>query len=205
MSSTRLDEIYAHCASIASLRKHSVDNPYDVDLVDRVAKLRVLVFRGFGNPEEHLRSLLDAAKEESVRTLLRRRGVNTPCPACEGLGTRWYSSGATWRGGMGTSSFQHDVCDVCWGTGDAQRHGVNLRELEAARDAWEDTQAVQYLSRKIGISFTGTKERLEELSKLCDKQARKRNIGNADPFWYVQGWEMTAAVLRRIAKGARDE
>jgi len=204
MSSTRLDEIYAHCVSLAELRKRTTD-PYDVNLIDRVAQLRVLVFRGFGNPEEHLRGLLDAAKEEAVRTLLRRRGVNTPCPACEGPGTRWYSSGATWRGGMGTASFATDVCDVCWGTGDAQRHGVNLRELEAARDAWEDTEAVQYFARSLGIRFTGAKERLEELAKLCEKQARKRNIGTADPFWYVQGWEMTAAVLRRIAKGARDE
>lgn len=106
---------------------------------------------------------------------------------------------------MGTASFTTDVCDVCWGSGDAHRCGVNLRELEAARDAWEDTQAVQYFARSLGIRLTGAKERLEELAKLCEKQARKRSGPSAGEFWYVQGWEMTAAVLRRIAKGALDE
>lgn len=55
------------------------------------------------------------------------RGVEEPCPMCHGSGARLYSSTATWRGGLGGAALRTDVCDTCWGTGDAQRKGVDLR------------------------------------------------------------------------------
>lgn len=203
MSSSRLDEIHTRCVDLRIWRNRFGN---DDDVVgSKAALLRGLVFEHGETPENSLRDLLEAAKEDAYARLLRHRGVEEPCPTCRGLGTRGYGSGSTWRGGMGTAAYATDVCDTCWGTGDASRVGVDLRKLEAARDAWEDTQAVQYFGRSVGISYAGAKERLEELAKLCEKQSRKRSGPGAGEFWYVQGWDMTAAVLRRIVKGARDE
>ena len=50
---------------------------------------------------------------ELAEYILSKRGVEDPCKRCSGFGAYAYSHGATWRGGMGTTSFQHDVCDVC--------------------------------------------------------------------------------------------
>jgi len=61
------------------------------------------------------------------------RGVSTPCEQCEGIGTRTYANTATWRGGIGGQMMTVAVCDGCWGTGDAHRHGVNLRDVNQLR------------------------------------------------------------------------
>lgn len=68
-------------------------------------------------------------RDDEVERFLAWRGVDTPCRGCGGAGTRSYGSTATWRGGVGGQSMTSDVCDRCWGTGDADRHGTNLREL----------------------------------------------------------------------------
>lgn len=57
------------------------------------------------------------------------------CKRCGGAGTYLYGSGSTWRGGQGVASITEDVCDVCWGTGRADKTGLDLRELvEKARE-----------------------------------------------------------------------
>ena len=43
------------------------------------------------------------------------------CSECGGSGYCSYSSTATWRGGVGGQSFTNDVCERCWGSGDASR------------------------------------------------------------------------------------
>lgn len=53
-----------------------------------------------------------------------------PCARCTGLGSRTYGSTTTWRGGIGGQAMKPDVCDKCWGSGDAMRPGVNLKALE---------------------------------------------------------------------------
>ena len=141
--------------------------------------------------------------ETTLEEIHRRRGVSVPCEQCDGLGAHMYSSGATWRGGMGTASFEPDVCDVCWGSGDAHRHGADLRAMTAQRDAWDDGQAVAYLSRSIGLRYTDTAARVEMLAALADKEANRRKLPDgADAFWWARGWESLASTLRRLAKGA---
>lgn len=54
-----------------------------------------------------------------------------PCARCTGLGRVLYGSTATWRGGIGGRAMTPDVCDKCWGSGDALRHGVDLRRNRA--------------------------------------------------------------------------
>jgi len=67
--------------------------------------------------------------DETTRRLAWR-GVRSPCPKCTGAGRRGYPGGQTWRGGMGTTLVTWDVCDGCWGSGDADAPGVDLRAME---------------------------------------------------------------------------
>jgi len=67
--------------------------------------------------------------EERHKAFLFWRGVDTPCGQCGGSGRRTYGSTSTWKGGLGGCAMTDDVCDCCWGTGDQNRHGVNLRDL----------------------------------------------------------------------------
>jgi hypothetical protein len=53
-----------------------------------------------------------------------------PCKLCTGTGVRTYGSTATWRGGIGGQAMTPGVCDCCWGSGDAERPWINLRELK---------------------------------------------------------------------------
>lgn len=56
------------------------------------------------------------------------RGIGEyPCVTCTGTGVRSYSSSAGWRSGAAGQTVTTDVCNDCWGTGDALRLGVNLR------------------------------------------------------------------------------
>jgi len=95
-----------------------------------------------------IRDALAVALAEPVRTdedirrehfaqFLEQRGVETPCGRCGGFGTRTYGSGSTWRGGPAGQVCTLDVCDKCWGSGDAERPGANLRALKNAR-TYED-------------------------------------------------------------------
>ena len=72
--------------------------------------------------------------DEAYFAMLRARGVDEPCDKCDGLGRFNYPNTGTWRASKGMvvgRAFTMDVCDACWGSGDAKRHGVDLRELEA--------------------------------------------------------------------------
>lgn len=55
------------------------------------------------------------------------RGVETPCERCRGLGTIGYSDTSTWRRRPSGQMMTTDVCDKCWGTGDAHRPGPDAR------------------------------------------------------------------------------
>lgn len=59
------------------------------------------------------------------------RSVESPCKRCDGLGVRAYSDTSTWSQGIGGQAITTDVCDACWGTGDAERSGANLRKMGA--------------------------------------------------------------------------
>ncbi len=82
---------------------------------------------------DQLRADLESRRSpEATLDLLRSlRGFDTPCERCHGAGCYSYSSTATWRGGMGGQAFTTDVCDACWGTGDAHQRGVDLRAKKA--------------------------------------------------------------------------
>ena len=68
---------------------------------------------------------------EEVRILtLEYLGIETPCPKCSGSGERAYGNTTGWRGGAGGNMVTGDTCDACWGSGDKDNPGINLRVLE---------------------------------------------------------------------------
>ena len=79
---------------------------------------------------DNLRAERDEIRDRYYQDILDARGVKTACKKCNGLGVRMYGDSSTWhKGGMAGQVLTHDVCDVCWGSGDANRHGADLRKL----------------------------------------------------------------------------
>jgi hypothetical protein len=57
------------------------------------------------------------------------------CSECRGSGIKTYGTSATWRGGSGGMTITTDVCNTCWGNGDAHRPWPSHREIERLRAA----------------------------------------------------------------------
>jgi len=77
---------------------------------------------------------------------LRWRGIEQACQKCGGTGSRTYGSTATWRGGIGGAAMTDDVCDQCWGSGDANRFWTDLRALEADQERKIAARAASYFT-----------------------------------------------------------
>ena len=58
---------------------------------------------------------------------LQWRNIEIPCPSCSGSGVITYGSTSTYMGGIGGQMMTTDVCNKCWGTGDKNKIGVNLK------------------------------------------------------------------------------
>jgi len=71
--------------------------------------------------------------DDFMDRFLHWRGVDVACATCGGTGYRGYGDTSTWRGGIGGQALSTDVCDVCWGSGDAHRTWTDLRKLKAPR------------------------------------------------------------------------
>lgn len=55
------------------------------------------------------------------------------CDKCSGRGKRAYSSTSTWKGGIGGMTITDGICDKCWGTGDSENPGEDLRKTSSER------------------------------------------------------------------------
>ncbi len=131
---------------------------------------------------------------------LRRRGVNDPCDRCKGLGSYNYSSGGTWRGGMGTCAFTHDICSECWGSGDKYRIGTDIRKLEEQRKNWEEEQCLSYLAQRLGCNMARLAKRVAELADICHKQANKRKLPEGEEaFWWNSEWFALGNILKKLS------
>ena len=92
-----------------------------------------------------------------------------------------------------------DVCDVCWGSGEAERPFTNLREwmerdLEMSRE-----QSFKYLQSYLGGNYKTMKSILLHFADLIEKETRKRKIPEGfEEFWYKQYAERFAFVIRRL-------
>lgn len=70
-------------------------------------------------------------RDEQHEDFLSFRGIHKQCERCEGAGSIMYGSTATWRGGIGGQAMTWDVCNQCWGSGDATRPWTNLKRVAA--------------------------------------------------------------------------
>lgn len=109
-----------------------------------------------------------------MRLLRRYRGVEDPCLRCQGLGIATYSSGATWRGGMGTTKSERDVCDSCWGTGDRYRTGVDLRRLRDEEQQRVALAAVTELAESAGATMPVVAGAVSHIIRALDVIIDKR-------------------------------
>jgi DnaJ-class molecular chaperone len=55
---------------------------------------------------------------------------NSVCNKCSGSGVFLYSNTSTWRGGLGGQALTYDVCDSCWGSGNIEKKGFDLKKLK---------------------------------------------------------------------------
>ena len=79
---------------------------------------------------------LQERRERMYYYMLLWRGIDLesgdiPCKACGGAGVRAYGDTATWRGGIGGQMITSDICDKCWGSGNAEKPWMNLRRYKA--------------------------------------------------------------------------
>ena len=77
-------------------------------------------------------------RQFSYNDMLEWRGIDRsagdePCPNCGGSGVKIYGDTSTWRKGIGGQMITADVCDKCWGSGNAKNPWINLRELGCVR------------------------------------------------------------------------
>lgn len=134
--------------------------------------------------------------DPSYKLFLQWRGVRTPCPKCNGSGVRIYSSTATWQGGMGGAAMTRAVCDECWGSGDQDRHGVDLR---AQQDKWEyavANAAGKLLSESVGGYLTVCHPAITAIAGELEKMSNGRK--SRPPYYYDLAMTL-AKSLRKMA------
>jgi len=108
---------------------------------------------------------------------LRNRGLSrfeTVCPPCGGWGLKWYSSGATWRGGMGTASSAQDVCNFCWGSGNSSKPWLNLKTLQEDIELEISRRAHMLLADAAGTNIGAMQPAIYELVLELEKFSRGR-------------------------------
>lgn len=66
---------------------------------------------------------------EHWKFLWEMRGIETPCKRCDGTGRIVYGSTSTFMRGIGGAVMTPGICDRCWGSGDSNRPGPNLKSL----------------------------------------------------------------------------
>ena len=84
---------------------------------------------------DELKAEASSVRDEAFQQFLASRDIETPCHACSGMGVRTYGSTATWRGGVGGQVMTSGRCNHCWGSGDEDRHWVDLRLVEGWKQA----------------------------------------------------------------------
>ena len=79
------------------------------------------------------------------KDFLELRDITTPCKNCNGIGKTTYGSTATWHGGIGGCAMRRDICNVCWGSGDALHHGIDLRKYEFLQRFYDKNKERLYI------------------------------------------------------------
>ncbi len=109
-------------------------------------------------------------------TVCRARRVQKPCPACQGLGM----AADGWRGGM-RAGMPWDTCSACWGTGDADRTGDDVRQLRADLAAADAERGLRWLAGSVGASLPTVRAALPQVAVRIER-LRDRS-GSIDGIW----------------------
>ena len=154
--------------------------------------------------DEHV--IADAVAMERQRILRDHRhyldwlGIETPCARCGGSGRYVYGSASTWRRGVGGCAMTTDVCDRCWGSGDANHPWTNLREREASEKKRIEERAADLFARRLGARINTLRPAMEAIALELDRLSRGRK---ERPYHFADSCEMLAKLLRALAKGER--
>lgn len=132
--------------------------------------------------------------QAAIDHVLRLRGVETPCESCHGMGVRAYPSTAGWRNWAGASKSTKDVCDACWGTGDAERHGDDLRRWTEEENARVAKRALTLLGETAGVGLATMRPAVETLAKELDVLSKAKS--KPRPPWFSLVCEQVSKVLR---------
>lgn len=127
---------------------------------------------------------------------LEWRDVQTPCERCKGTGKRVYGSTSVWRGGAGGCAMTTDVCDRCWGSGDANHPWTNLREREASEKKRIEERAADLFARRLGARINTLRPAMEAIALELDRLSRGRK---ERPYHFADSCEMLAKLLRALA------
>lgn len=139
--------------------------------------------------------MLHPGNEEWAR-FLEWRGIEPAdaCEKCRGKGSYVYGHGSTWRGGMGPACTAEDICDGCWGSGNARRPWTDLRKQRDEEAGRVARKAAELFAERAGTSLTVCHEGVAELAAELERMAngRKRRAS-----WFYSLCEVLARTLRQ--------
>lgn len=139
-----------------------------------------------------LEAEIQSAHESALRVVIRRRiGYDkTPCSECSGLGIKMYGSTATWRGGIGGQMITDDVCDRCWGSGDADMPWPSWRKSDAelgdALKAARGDKLFQELEHRY-MTVCADLDRLRSENETLQERLKTAREAADEIAWEVRG------------------
>jgi len=92
-----------------------------------------------------------------------------------------------------------DVCDGCWGSGDSNRKGEDLRAWRDRDREMSRRQAFKYLKSTFGATLSSLRKDLLIFADIIEKETRRRKLPEGtDEFWYRNNAETFAKSIRRL-------
>lgn len=151
-------------------------------------------------------TLATVTNEQFLMLLCHHKGIKVPCKICHGLGTYMYSNSATWhKEGMACQAFTNDICDNCWGSGDENKHGLNLRQLTLNTKRRDRAEALKHISSILGCNLSLMKLFINHYADTIENLSKKRKlpkefaIDHDDRlFWYKHMAVSFANMLRLL-------
>lgn len=101
---------------------------------------------------------------------------------------------------MGASAVTIDVCDVCWGSGDAHSPGENLQEWRDREQRLMVESSSRWLRDRLGADISSLRSMLAFLAEEVERLSRKRKVPDGmDEFWFRRAMELFSSVLREFS------
>ena len=99
---------------------------------------------------------------------------------------------------MGGSSCTVDICDTCWGSGDANSPWLDLKKLRAEEAEKVSVAAGQLLAQSVGASLTVARPAVAAIAEELHRLSRGRKP--RPPFFYDLCRSLVKT-LRAMGKG----